>query len=121
MIEKGRQAPAEFYDQPLIEPHLVWLWNAFWELSTERQLGMSIGPIPGSKIREYLCDELELHGADYDRARAIIRKVDTDYVGMLNSRKSDEPKLSDQAKATDSEGVKRVMRGLGKAKPGKRK
>jgi len=121
MIERGREAPPEFYDCPEVEPHLVWLWDAFWELGTERQLGMTIGPIPGSKIRDYLHGELDLHGADYDRAKAIIRKADTAYVGMLNSRKEDEPKLRDQAKATDSEGVKRVMRGLGKAKPGKRK
>jgi hypothetical protein len=120
MIERGREAPAEFYNQPEVEPHLVWLWNAFWELGTERQLGMTIGPIPGSKIREYLRDDLDLYGADYDRAKAIIRKADDAYVGMLNRRKEDEPKLSDQAKATDSEGVKRVLRGLGKAKPGKR-
>jgi len=120
MIERGREAPAEFYDQPQIEPHLTWLWNVFWELGTERQLGMVIGPIPISKIREYLRDELELHDADYDRARAIIRKADNAYVAMLSRRKGDEPKLSDQAKATDSEGVKRVLRGLGKAKPGKR-
>ena len=75
---------------------------------------MSVGPIPGSKIREYLRDELDLHGAEYDRARAIIRKADDAYVGMLNRRKDDEPKLTDQAKATDAEGVKRVMRGLDK-------
>ena len=36
---------------------------------------------------------------------------------MLNRRKDDEPELADAAKATDVEGVKRVMRGLGKAKP----
>jgi hypothetical protein len=35
---------------------------------------------------------------------------------MLNARKGDELKLADQAKATDAEGVKRVMRGLGKAR-----
>jgi hypothetical protein len=114
MAERGRDAPGGFYDRPEVEPHLTWLWNAFWELGTERQLGMSIGPIPGSKIREYLRDEMELHGAEYDRARAILRKADDAYVGMLNRRKDDEPKLADQAKATDGEGVKRVMRGLDK-------
>ena len=120
MIDQGRNAPDGFHDRPEIDPHLNWLWDAFWELSTERQLGMSVGPIPGSKIREYLRDEMELTGAEYDRARAIIRKADNAYLGMLRS-KTDEPKLTDQAKATDAEGVKRVMRGLGKAKPGKRK
>jgi len=125
MAERGRDAPPEFYDRPEIEPHLNWLWNAFWELGTERQLGMTIGPIPGSKIREYLRDDLDLHGAEYDRARAIIRKADDAYVGMLNRRKDDGPEMADTAKTTDSEGVKRVVRGLGNrykmAKPGKSK
>jgi plasmid stability protein len=53
-----------------------------------------------------------LHGAEYDRARAIIRKADEAWLDMLNARKGDEPKLADQAKATDAEGVKRVMRNL---------
>jgi len=114
MAERGRDAPEAFYDRPEVEPHLTWLWNAFWELGTERQLGMSIGPIPISKIREHLRDEMDLAGAEYDRAKAILRKVDDAYLGMLNRRKDDEPKLADSAKATDSEGVKRVMLGLGK-------
>jgi len=114
MAERGREAPKAFYDRPEIEPHLTWLWNAFWELGTERQLGMAIGPIPGSKIREYLRDEMELTGADYDRAKAIIRKADDAYCGMLNARKGEEPVRSDAAKVTDAEGVKRVMRGLTK-------
>ena len=121
MMDKGREAPAEFHDRPEVEPHLLWLWNAFWELGTERQLGMTVGPIPASKIREYLHDELDLDGADYERTRAIIRKADDAYLGMLNRSKSDEPILTDQAKATDAEGVRRVVRGLGKARPGKRK
>jgi hypothetical protein len=114
MAERGRNAPDGFYDRPEVEPHLTWLWDAFWELGTERQLGMALGPIPASKIREYLRDEMELTGTEYDRARAIIRRVDDAYCGMLNARKGDEPRLADQAKATDVEGVKRVMRRLDK-------
>ena len=114
MAERGRDAPPEFHDRPEIALHLIELWNAFWELGTERQLGTVVGPIPGSKIREYLRDEMELTGIDYDRARAIIRKADDAFIGMLNARKGDEPVLRDAAKATDVEGVKRVMRGLDK-------
>jgi len=116
MAERGRAAPDEFYDLPEVASHLTLIWSAFWELGTERQLGMSIGPIPASKIREYLRVEMDLHGDEYDRARTIIRKADEAYLGMLNARKGDEPKLADQAKATDVDGVKRVMRGLGKAR-----
>ena len=113
MVDQGRNAPDGFHDRPEIESHLIWLWNAFLELGTERHLGMAVGPIPGSKIGEYLRDEMELTGPEYDRARAIIRKTDNAYVGMLNSRKGDDPELDDVAKATDSEGVKRIVRGLG--------
>jgi len=116
MAERGRDAPDAFYDRPEIAPHLNWLWAAFWELGTERQLGMTVGPIPGSKIREYLRDEMELTGAEYDRAQAIIRRADDAYCGMLNARKGDEPVLSDAAKATDAEGVKRVISKLGRRK-----
>jgi hypothetical protein len=113
MAERGREAPAEYYDRPEIEPHLTWLWNAFWELSTERQLGNAVGQIPGSKIREYLRDELELEGPQYDHARAVIRRVDDAWLGMLNRRKEDGPDMADTAKATDAEGVKRIARSLG--------
>jgi hypothetical protein len=73
---------------------------------------MTIGPIPISKVRDYLRDELELHGAEYDHARAVIRKTDDAWIAMLNRRKDDGPEMADTAKATDAEGVKRVMRGL---------
>jgi hypothetical protein len=56
---------------------------------------------------------MELTGADYDRVRAIIRRADDAWCGMLNARKGDD-RLTDQAKATDIEGVKRVMRRLDK-------
>jgi hypothetical protein len=114
MMGRGWQAPDGFLDKPEIEPHLIWLWNAFWDLGTERQIGMGIGPIPISKIREYLRDEMELSGSEYDRAKAIIRKADDAYVGMLNRRRDDGPVLSDSAKATDVEGVNRVTSKLGK-------
>jgi hypothetical protein len=113
MVERGREAPTEFYERPEIEPHLTWLWNAFWELTTERQIGMAIGPIPGSKIREYVREEMGLDGVEYDHGRAVIRRMDDDYVAMLNRRPDESPELSDAAKATDGDGVKRVVRGLG--------
>lgn len=88
------------------------LWNAFWELSTERPFGMGVGPIPRSKIKEYCIGELELRGAACDRAVTILRRADDVYVGMANKTDDGEPEMADSAKATDHEGVKRVMRGL---------
>lgn len=112
-MELGRQAPPEFYDRPEIEPHLMFLWTAFWDLSTERQMGMVIGPVPVSKMREYLRDELGLDGNEYDRARAIIRRADEAYCAMLNRRKEDGPEMAETVSINDAEGVKRMMRRLG--------
>jgi hypothetical protein len=111
MAERGREPPDAYYERPEIEPHLTWLWNSFWELSTERQIGMAIGPIPVSKIREYLRDEMELTGPEYERARTIIRRVDDAYSAMLNRPRNSGPGMSDSAKVTDPEGIKRVVRG----------
>jgi hypothetical protein len=46
---------------------------AFWRLNTERQVGMSVGPIPHSKCVEYailrgVCQELLDHFCDVMRA-----------------------------------------------------
>jgi hypothetical protein len=112
----GDEPPPEFYDRPEIEPHLIMLWNAFWELSTERQFGMAIGPIPVLKIREYLRDELGLEDIEYEHARAVIRRVDDAWCGMLNRRREDGPEMAETVKMTDGEGVKRLVRGFGKAR-----
>lgn len=74
---------------------------------------MGFGPIPRSKIRQYVIEEMDLRGDACDRAVTIIRKADNAYVGMVNATSDGEPELADSAKATDTEGVKRVMRGLG--------
>lgn len=113
LISLGREVPAEYYECPDIEPHLNLIWSAFWDLSTERQIGMGIGPIPVSKISEYLIDEMELCGPEFDRVKAIIRRVDGAYVGIANGSRDDGPEMADSAKATDGEGVKRVVSGLG--------
>lgn len=65
----------------LIEPELFdveWmLWDAFLELSTERQMGMRAGPIPASKINGYAGD---MFGMDRATFMTIIRKMDEAYL-----------------------------------------
>lgn len=74
---------------------------------------MTVGPIPMSKIREHLRNEMGLDDAEYDRARAIIRMMDNAYLGMLNRRRDEPEGLSSSAKVTDTAGVKRVLDSLG--------
>lgn len=61
------------------------LWSAFWELSTERQMGMGAGPIPVSKIRSHASD----FGIDVTSFVRIMRRMDDAYLSHL-SRSSDQ-------------------------------
>lgn len=52
-------------------------WNAFRELSTERQIGMGIGPIPWSSINRYA----QYHPfVDASVLKEVIRAMDGVYL-----------------------------------------
>lgn len=71
--------PQWFLDQPVIPEGAEFFYNAFWDLSTERQIGMGLGPIPTSRIDERAREA----GLDYDTAlmfRQVIRAMDTAYL-----------------------------------------
>lgn len=60
--------------------------RAFWQLSTERQIGFSVGPIPVSKIEEFG----EKRGYDpitLDIFRHLIREVDAAYLDWLTKER----------------------------------
>ncbi len=60
--------------------HNPLLWQSFWDLHTERINGMSIGPIPISKMHWYADVEL---GLDQDETSAfvyIMRRTDSFFV-----------------------------------------
>lgn len=52
-IRAGQPIPARILDAPSLYVGLELFLNAFFDLDTERQAGLAIGPIPWSKIREY--------------------------------------------------------------------
>jgi hypothetical protein len=57
--------------------------SAFWDLSTCRRIGMSLGPIPWNHIREYA----EFAGLDRLNTyafSAIMRKLDVVYMDRMN-------------------------------------
>lgn len=71
---------------------LPW-WDAFWELSTERQIGMAEGPIPASAIHE------EARGLSLDEMhgfRRVIRAMDAAYLGQRADPKAAERQVSEQ-------------------------
>jgi len=112
----GKVPPDQYYQRPDLDEAEQSLLMAFYDLGTERQLGMSLGPIPRSKVREYAREELDLHGDHRDRFVAIISRVDNDYLSMIRSRNTadDGPPMRDMASPKDVEGTRRVLQNLGK-------
>lgn len=53
------------------------IWESFWELSTERQIGMSPGPIPVSKIIEHA---ERRSGVPKEALVSLIRIMDGEYL-----------------------------------------
>ena len=119
LVEDGREAPKEFFQQPEILPQHQLYMEAFNELSTERQIGMGVGPIPRSAIRAY-AQELGIVGDEFEHFHRIIRLVDNDYLQAANSsKKPDEANLVD---ASDPDSVRQVFKRLQKrASSAKRK
>ena len=121
--DKGNEPPAKFYqlldEQPEIAEHLYVYWDAFSDLGTERQIGMGIGPIPRSKVREYASDLLGLDGDEHDRFCEILSRMDRDYVSRVNSpRSEDGPNFREIVDPKDGERVKKLAHRM--AKPRKR-
>lgn len=71
--------PEWYEDEPVVEIADDFYMKSFYDLGTERQSGMSLGPIPWSKIVTYA----QHYGLDPDVTEAfvdIIRTMDTEYM-----------------------------------------
>lgn len=69
----------------IIEGYGDW-YSGFWRLSTERQIGMGMGPIPASQIDRHVA------GWDAEDAEAFeycMRRMDEVY--LMNQNKTEEP------------------------------
>jgi hypothetical protein len=81
--------------------HEVFYWNAFNNLTSERSIGMGIGPIPYSAIRRY-ADDYDMRSRDeFDFFCGIIQGVDTEYLALINKPKdkADMVPVSDVAES----------------------
>lgn len=64
---------------PELAPGLEFYFHAFVELTTERQVGMSEGPIPVSAMRRY-AEDLGLSPDEAHRFRTLISGMDVAYL-----------------------------------------
>ena len=110
MIEGGKDPPAQFFDWPEIPECYEFYWVAFGDLSTERQIGMSLGPIPRSSMASY-ANESGLYGDAAEHFMSVLRAVDDAYLGIANAAPEDKNKPH-MADINDVEGTKRVLDSL---------
>lgn len=63
-LQWGTPIPEPIINQPEVQPGLEIYYEAFWALTTTRQLGMGCGPIPWTACQSYA----EVCGFDEEQA-----------------------------------------------------
>lgn len=81
----GRDVPA-FLKRPDLEPGLDFYMVAFNELSTCRQMGMSVGPIPWDAVQAY-ADSFGLDDETADTLLRMVRALDAAFLAHVREKK----------------------------------
>lgn len=109
-VAAGQRAPDPFYEKPEVSDGTFYIWQAFHELGTERQIGMGFGPIPRSHARAYAL-EIGIHDEDeFDRFWSILRKVDAEYLKIANASDKDADPVADRDRRKPQVNAKPVSR-----------
>ena len=86
------EIPAALLDEPKLLQGLNLYYNAFWELFPDRQLGMSVGPIPYSSIIMY-CREWNLDGELSGIMLKLVRKMDGTFLEWQDKQSKKSSKI----------------------------
>ncbi len=79
------EARAKISEIPLVSEKAKFFFRAFYELESDRQVGMDTGPIPFTAINQY-AHEYGLNKREREAFNRIIRRID-DKVIMLRAEK----------------------------------
>jgi hypothetical protein len=75
-------------NKPELFGHLYFEWGAFRALSTDRQIGMAMGPIPWLAIDRF-SSRYGLIGDDFDRLCEIIQAMDAAFRDYHEKKSAD--------------------------------
>ncbi len=98
LIERGGPAPSWLDEEPFSLTGDAFYMQAFWDLSTERQLGFTVGPIPESAIQRYPGVEC-MSPAMIVLFKTVIRSMDQTYREWAESERK---KAQKKSSSTDS-------------------
>lgn len=85
-LERGAPLPQWYLDEPVASSGTRLILDAFWELTTERAVGMALGQIPQSRIDAYGA-RLGLSRGMMGLFSAAIRTCDDAYLGWAAKRR----------------------------------
>ncbi len=108
-MERGLPPPEWYAEEPELLPYSEFYLRAFWELSTERQFGYTLGPIPISKLKEF-CDRLSLDHVTSEVVKAVIRAMDGAYMEWVTEERkknTGDDRLSHQSNCRSGKGKNR--------------
>lgn len=101
--------PPGYQGKPSIYQHLLFIWDAFWELSSDRQMGFGAeGRIPSAAIRAYARDYGLITHSDLRWFVMLIRVMDAEYLELRRPKDKDAP--AREVRLNDVAGIKALLR-----------
>lgn len=78
--------------EPILSPELLWVWEAFHEVSSGRQRGYgSLQPLTLSDFIAY-CDNSDIYGEDREDLIALLRFMDGIFMTYIDARAASSAK-----------------------------
>lgn len=90
-MERGQPPPSWVEEEPACPPPAEAFLRAFWQLSTERQIGFTIGQIPVSKIEEY-GEKRGFDSVTLDILKQMVRALDTAFLEWVAKEREKDGK-----------------------------
>lgn len=82
-MREGRPLPKKIRNAPELILGLEFYYNAFEDLSSCRELGFGVGPIPWTAMKDY-CHEYDITGDDdLEDFFYFIRQMDNAYLAHM--------------------------------------
>jgi hypothetical protein len=94
LTARGRKAPEWFESVPELLPNESYYLEAFWALTTDRQAGMSTGPIPWSSVQRY-GEAKGLDSANIEALHMIVRAMDNTFLGFVQDEQERQRKAAE--------------------------